>query len=187
MSSPISHLTDGELVRAVLDGNKDAFNVLVRRWERKVYTYVAHLTSDNEDAFDICQEAFVAAYRNLGRLRDPEKFPQWLFRIAHNAAYSHLRRNEDRKQDLDFEETSLSLLAPSAQPSKSSQLHGPEMRMFVEKALALLPVEQREAIVLKVYKGFKFAEIGEIQGCPESTAKTRVYTGFEQLKKLLQG
>jgi RNA polymerase sigma-70 factor (ECF subfamily) len=62
-----------------------------------------------------------------------------------------------------------------------------ELRILVEKALAELPLEQREAIVLKFYHGFKLEEIAEIQGCPLSTAKTRMYSGFEHLRKFIEG
>lgn len=62
-----------------------------------------------------------------------------------------------------------------------------DLKILVEKALAELPIEQREAIVLKFFQGFKLSEIAEIQGCPLSTAKTRMYAGFEQLRKLIEG
>jgi RNA polymerase sigma-70 factor (ECF subfamily) len=179
----ISDRSDGQLVREVIGGEREAFNVLVQRWERKVYSYLVHLTGQSEDAWDMCQEAFLSAYTHLGELRDAERFTPWLFQIAHNTAYSHLRGM--REQEAEF--AGVDPAAPSAVRLRDGTVwERGELRLLVEKALATLPMEQREALVLKFYQGFKFAEIAEIQNCPLSTVKTRVYAAFEQLKKLLQ-
>ena len=184
MGFQISDRPDAALVRDAMSGQSEAFNVLVRRWERKVYSFLVYLTGRPEDAFDMCQEVFLSGYRHLGQLKDPQKFPQWLFRIARNTAYSHARHERE-------EETSLNDLAGAEDSSRvrvgeAGQWERGEMKVLVEKALAGLPLEQREAIVLKFYQGFKLAEIAEIQGCPVSTAKTRVYSGFEQLRKFIE-
>jgi RNA polymerase sigma-70 factor (ECF subfamily) len=179
----ISDRSDAQLVRAALAGEREAFNVLVRRWERKVYSYLVYLTGHAEDAWDLCQEAFVSAYRHLGRLREPERFSSWLFQIAHNTAYSHLRVTREREAELD--EPRLAEF-PETRLGNGPALGPGELKLLVEKALGALPMEQREAVVLKFYQGFKFAEIAEIQNCPVSTAKTRVYASLEQLKKILQ-
>jgi len=180
----ISDRPDAALVRDAMNGHPDAFNVLVRRWERKVYSFLVYLTGEQEDAFDMCQEVFLSGYRHLGQLKDADKFPQWLFRIARNTALSHARRAHE-------EETSLSEFEAAGDSShlrvgEAGKWEKGEMKILVEKALADLPLEQREAIVLKFYQGFKLEEIAEIQGCPVSTAKTRVYSGFERLRKLIE-
>ena len=184
MGLPISDRPDEALVRDAMSGQSEAFNVLVRRWERKVYSFLVYLTARPEEAFDMCQEAFLSAYRHLGQLKDPHKFPQWLFRIARNTAHSRARQERE-------EETSLNDLegagdSSGARVGEAGQWERGELKILVEKALAALPFEQREAIVLKFYQGFKLAEIAEIQGCPLSTVKTRVYSGFEQLRKFIE-
>lgn len=130
------------------------------------------------------QEVFLSAYKNLGQLRDAGTFQKWLFQIAHNTACSHMRRTSAQVPD-SIEDGPSSASSKFRVGNATAWEHG-ELRLLVEKALAELPMEQREAIVLKVYQGFKFAEIAEIQNCPLSTVKTRVYSGFEQLKRLLQ-
>jgi len=179
----ISDRSDAQLVRAVVGGEREAFNVLVRRWERKVYSYLVHLGCPDEDAADNCQEVFLSAYTHLGELRDAERFTPWLFQIAHNTAYSHLRGMRDQ-------EVELGEVDPAAHPGvrvgDGTVWEPLELKLLVEKALAALPMEQREALILKFYQGFKFTEIAEVQNCPLSTVKTRVYAGFDQLKKLLQ-
>ena len=185
MGLQISDRPDAALVREAMSGQPEAFNVLVRRWERKVYSFLVYLTGRPEDAFDMCQEVFLSAYRHLDQLKDPHKFPQWLFRIARNTAHSHARHEHEEEtslEDLDTVGDSSKLRAGTA-----GQWERGDLRILVEKALAGLPLEQREAIVLKFYQGFKLAEIAEIQGCPLSTVKTRVYSGFERLRKFIEG
>lgn len=181
---PISDRSDSLLVGEVRAGSPEAFNLLVRRWERKVYSYLVYLTGQPEDAFDLCQEVFVAAYTNIRQLRTPETFRKWLFQIAHNTAYSHMRK------DRDFEalpsEAEPQDATPTARLMNGAIWERAEIKLLVEKALEGLSREQREAIVLKFYQGFKFDEIAEIQSCPVSTIKTRFYAGFNQLRKILK-
>jgi len=181
----ISDRPDGALIRDVMGGQPEAFNVLVRRWERKIYSFLVYLTGRPEDAFDMCQEVFLSSYRNLRQLKDPQKFPQWLFRIARNTAYSHARKEHHEETSLDDVEPAGD--SPHVKVGETGQWKTGELKILVEKALAELPFEQREAIVLKFYQGFKLAEIAEIQGCPLSTAKTRMHSGFEQLRRLIEG
>jgi len=180
---PFSDRSDALLVTEVRAGSTEAFNLLVRRWERKVYSYLVYLTGQPEDALDLSQEVFVAAYKRIGQLRTPETFRQWLFQIAHHKAYSHLRQERGRR--------AVALEAGPQAMTSSVRLEGSkweraESKLLVDSALAALPEEQREAIVLKFYPGLKFEEIATIQNCPVSTIKTRFYAGFTQLRKILK-
>jgi RNA polymerase sigma-70 factor (ECF subfamily) len=166
---------DRELAGRARKGDLDAFNVLVSRWEARIYNYLLRITGHAEDALDLCQDTFIKAYQNLARLEDPARFGPWLYRIAHNEAMSHLRRPH-RESELD-EATAASLRGPSLAPVEAS--------LAVEAALARLSPDQREAVILKVYEGFKFEEIAAILNCPASTIKSRVYTGLDLLKEML--
>lgn len=166
---------DRDLVLRARKNGVDAYNTLVSRWERKIYNYLLRLTGHPEDSMDLSQDTFLKAYQNLGRLDDPARFGPWLYRIAHNEAMSHLRRPR--------RETDLEDLPPPAAPA--SGMAPVEVSLAVEAALGRLSPEQREAVVLKVYEGFKFDEIAEILDCPASTIKSRVYTGLDLLKEIL--
>lgn len=166
---------DRELAGRARKGDLDAFNALVSRWEARIYNYLLRITGHSEDALDLCQDTFIKAYQNLARLEDPARFGPWLYRIAHNEAMSHLRRPQ-RESELD-EATAAALKGPSLAPVEAS--------LAVEAALARLSPEQREAVMLKIYEGFKFEEIAAILNCPASTIKSRVYTGLELLKEML--
>ena len=82
---------DRDLIAKARRGDVEAYNLLVSRWEKRVFNYLLRLVNHREDALDISQDVFLKAYQNLPKLNEPEKFAGWLFRIAHNQAYSFLR------------------------------------------------------------------------------------------------
>ncbi len=171
---------DRDLVLAARKGNVDAYNRLISRWEKRVYNYLLRVVKNREDALDLCQETFLKAYRYLGKLDDVGRFPQWLFRIAHNEAFTQFRRERPEIDDEPQEQS-----GGHAIPVAGSAVFPIELTLAVERALEQLVPEQREAVVLKVYQGFKFEEIAQIQSCPVSTVKSRLYAAFDQLKNVL--
>jgi RNA polymerase sigma-70 factor (ECF subfamily) len=164
---------DRKIVERVLKGDAEAFNLLVRRWERPIYNFIVRMIGDREEAMDLCQEAFMKAYRELNSLKDLDRFSAWLYRIAHNTCFSKLRKDQG-KTFVEFE----------------PETHGSgtpiENRLAVEKALQHLPEDQREVVVLKVFQSLKFEEIALIQGAPVSTVKSRLYMAFEKLRLILK-
>lgn len=166
---------DRDLVVKAKHGNVEAYNVLISRWEKRVFNYLAKLVGGREDALDLTQEVFLKAWQALGKLEDAGRFSPWLFRIAHNEAFSLLRRlrpqEELTEQPVGFE--------------SSNRLYPVEMTLAVGRALERLTDEQREAVILKVYQGFKFDEMAEILDTPVSTIKSRLYTAFDLLKDVL--
>jgi RNA polymerase sigma-70 factor (ECF subfamily) len=185
-------LTDKDLIRKVIQGEDEAFNQLVARWEKKLFNYAYRLTSNREDALDICQESLARAYEQLPQLKDTSRFSFWLFKIARNCSISRFRQDKHRPQTLvpgdeDGELDLDNLLeGPSEVRLDGGQGFQPsELRLIVERALDQLPFEQRETIVLKIYEGLKFSEIAEISECPISTVKSRLYLGLTQMRKIL--
>lgn len=166
---------DRDLIAKARRGNVEAYNLLVSRWEKRVFNYLLRLIGHREDALDISQETFLKAYQNLPKLDDPDRFSGWLFRIAHNEAFSLLRRRRPETE-----------LAEEPRPADINARMLPiELSLAVEGALKVLSDDQREAVLLKVYQGFKFDEMAEILGCPVSTVKTRLYTALDLLKATL--
>ena len=192
--------SDAALVASTRKGDLEAFNHLVSRWEKRLYNYLlrllAHRPGFREDALELAQDAFLKAYQSIGTLTDAAKFAPWLYRIAHNLAFSYLRRpaplelfeegGQDRRGQWSSEWSSDGKANAPAYPASPQPAFGREMEIAVARALDALAAEQREAIVLKVYHGFRFDEIAEIISCPVSTVKTRVYAGFAQLRAVLQ-
>ena len=172
---------DADLIRQAARGKVEAFNLLVSRWEKRVYNYLLRITGNREDALDLTQDVFLKAYQNLRKLDDPARFAPWLYRIAHNEAYSMFRK---RKPETDVDE-----LEPMGTDTGilvgGSSVFPIELGLAVASALERLSPEQREAVVLKIYQGFKFEEMAEILSCPVSTVKSRLYAALELLKKEL--
>ena len=166
---------DPDLIAKAKRGNVEAYNLLVSRWERRIFNYLLRLVSNREDAMDLSQDVFLKAYQNLAKLDDPARFSAWIFRIAHNEAFSQLRRKRP--------ETEL-LSEPRARES-GGRLLPMELSLAVDSALRLLSEDQREAVLLKVYQGFKFEEMAEILEIPVSTVKSRLYTALDLLKTSL--
>jgi RNA polymerase sigma-70 factor, ECF subfamily len=169
---------DTDLIRRATRGDVEAYNLLVSRWEKRVYNYLLRITGHREDALDLTQDVFLKAYQNLRKLDDPSRFAPWIYRIAHNEAYSLFRK---RRPETDIEE-----MAPESTQDGitvgGTSVFPIELSLAVASALGRLSPDQREAVVLKVYQGFKFEEMAEILGCPVSTVKSRLYTAFDLLK-----
>ncbi len=165
---------DRDLIARARRQDVEAYNLLVSRWEKRVFNYLLRLVREREDALDLSQDVFLKAYQNLGKLEDAGRFGPWLFRIAHNEAYSLLRRRrpEDELQEI------------SSQPARF-RLYPVELSLAVEAALARLTADQREAVILKIYQGFKFEEMAEVLDCPVSTVKSRLYAALDVLKLAL--
>jgi RNA polymerase sigma-70 factor (ECF subfamily) len=169
---------DADLIRQAAKGAVEAYNLLVSRWEKRVYNYLLRITGHREDALDLTQDVFLKAYQNLRKLDDPGRFAPWIYRIAHNEAYSMFRK---RRPETDMEEIEPERTETSITVGGSS-IFPVELSLAVATALERLSPEQREAVVLKIYQGFKFEEMAEILSCPVSTVKSRLYTALELMK-----
>jgi RNA polymerase sigma-70 factor (ECF subfamily) len=167
---------DADLIAKARRGDVEAFNLLISRWEKRVFNYLLRLLQNREDALDLCQDVFLKAYQNLRKLDDPQRFAAWLFRIAHNEAYSLFRKRKPEGEP-EAEEPS-----EGAVNVAGAGVFPIELSIAVASALDRLSADQREAVVLKIYQGFKFEEMAEILSCPVSTVKSRLYTALELLK-----
>ena len=167
---------DADLIAKARRGDVEAFNLLISRWEKRVFNYLLRILRNREDALDLSQDVFLKAYQNLRKLDDPQRFAAWLFRIAHNEAYSLFRK---RKPEGESEAEGATAEAVNVGGSGVFPI---ELSIAVSSALDRLSADQREAVELKIYQGFKFEEMAEILACPVSTVKSRLYTALELLK-----
>jgi RNA polymerase sigma-70 factor, ECF subfamily len=177
--------TDEELVDRSRGGDVESFNQLIRRWERPIYALAYRVIGQEEDARDVCQETFLRAFRGLAGFKGQAKFSSWLYRIALNLCRDWIRRRRRTPISTLPEDVELEDLASEAGPSESVEdlVARRELSGVVEVAMARLPEEQRTAIILKEYHGMTFQEIADLQGCPLSTVKTRLYQGLSVLRR----
>jgi RNA polymerase sigma-70 factor (ECF subfamily) len=179
--------TDEELVARSISGDADSFNELILRWERPIYALAYRTIGREEDARDVCQETFLRAFRALPGFRGQAKFSSWLYRIALNLCRDWVRRERRAPVVQPPEDADLMEMAAAVEPSESIEdlVARKDLAQAVERAMALLPEEQRTAIVLKEYHGLTFQEIADLIGCPLSTVKTRLYQGLTVLRREL--
>lgn len=179
--------TDEELVARSIGGDQDSFNQLILRWERPIYALAYRTIGREEDARDVCQETFLRAFRALPKFRREAKFSSWLYRITLNLCRDWARRQRRTPVVQAPEDMDLIEMAAAAEPSESIEdlVSRKDLAHRVEELMARLPEEQRTAIVLKEYHGLTFQEIADLQGCPLSTVKTRLYQGLSVLRREL--
>jgi RNA polymerase sigma-70 factor (ECF subfamily) len=179
--------TDEELVDRSRKGDVDSFNQLITRWERPIYALAYRVIGQEEDARDVTQETFLRAFRGIGAFKGQAKFSSWIYRIALNLCRDWIRRRRRSPISLVPEDVELEDLAADVGPSESVEdlVARRELTGVVEAAMAKLPEEQRTAIILKEYHGMTFQEIADLQGCPLSTVKTRLYQGLSVLRREL--
>jgi len=180
--------TDEELVARSIGGDVDSFNQLVLRWERPIYALAYRVIGREEEARDVVQETFLRAFRGIKNFRGQAKFSSWVYRIALNLCRDWIRRERRAPIQAAPEGVDLVELAAEQGPVESIEtlVARNDMSQAVAVAMARLPEEQRTAIILKEYHGMTFQEIADLQGCPLSTVKTRLYQGLSVLRRHLQ-
>lgn len=180
--------TDEELVARTVAGDADSFNQLVKRWERPIFALAYRIIGRHEDARDVCQETFLRAFRALPGFKGQAKFSSWLYRITLNLCRDWIRRRKRTPVVAAPEGIDIIELAAEQGPVESIEELVARRRLSeaVADAMQRLPEEQRTAIILKEYHGLTFQEIADLQACPLSTVKTRLYQGLSVLRRDLE-
>lgn len=173
--------TDAALVQRVLEGDVESFAVLVDRHHERCLRIALRLLGNTEDAEETLQDAFVRAYRALGRYEEREQFGPWLTRILVNRCRTAISRRV--RHGKTFVDDELAIAAAATR----DRADGAMWRAEVERALAALPAEQREAFVLKHVEELEYDEMAEITGAGVSALKMRVKRARERLRALLGG
>lgn len=171
--------TDAECVRAVLNGNAEAFAPLIERYQHEYMRFAMRMLGTREEADEALQAAFVRAFRALDRCRDPERFGAWLYRIVVNECRTRATRNGRRERWFVHDEALLLQMAMIPDG-------GAGLREEIQHALGRLPPEQREAFVLKYVEDLSYEEMAEITGDGVSALKMRVKRACRRLRGLLE-
>jgi RNA polymerase sigma-70 factor (ECF subfamily) len=179
---------DRDLVAAAARGDVAAFEKLVQRHQTRLVGYLRGLTNTESDAEDLAQEAFLRAYRSLKGFRGTSSFRTWLYQIATNAFRNWL---EKRRNQAPVNAGSID--APPPGMDEAVEPMGEEnpeaqrlQRDAIDRALAQLPEDQREAVLLRDVEGFEYREIAEQLGVPLGTVESRIFRGRTKLKELLR-
>jgi RNA polymerase sigma-70 factor (ECF subfamily) len=177
---------DLDLVQRFQRGDVTAFDLLVTKYQSKIYDIAHHYTRNAEDAYDLAQEVFERAFKSLGAFRKKSSFYTWLYRIAVNACIDYVRKRS-RLQAVPIEEWACSYdlrnAGPSYSPAEAVELQ--ELKHQITKAIDQLPPKQKAAFILKRQEGLSLKEIAEIFGRSEGTIKAHLFHATHKLMELL--
>lgn len=187
----IDRETDQILVERVQQGDKQAFGLLVTKYQRKLMRLVSRLVRDPAEAEDVVQEAFIKAYRALPGFRGESAFYTWLYRIGLNAAKNYLATRSRRPPtttEFDSEEAETfdeaDLLRDQNTPERI--LLSKEIGATVNAAIEALPDDLRNAIVLREIEGLSYDEIASVMDCPIGTVRSRIFRAREAISEKLK-
>ncbi|AWB67058.1 RNA polymerase sigma factor RpoE [Saccharobesus litoralis] len=182
--------TDQQIVERVQRGDKQAFNLLVQKYQHKVINLISRYVRQQGDVADIAQEAFIKAYRAIPSFRGESAFYTWLYRIAVNCAKNYLTSTAKKvaSSDIEVEEAefidSATGLRESATPE--NLLLTDEIKQVVFSTIDTLPDDLKNAITLREIDGMSYEEIAEIMDCPVGTVRSRIFRAREVIDKNLK-
>jgi len=181
---------DQELVERVQRGDKNAFNLLVTKYQHKVGNLVSRYVKNHSDVPDIVQEAFIKAYRALPNFRGDSAFYTWLYRIAVNCAKNHMVASGRKPPgtDVEIEDAEIydngDALRENASPEKLMLTN--EIKKVIFNTIEQLPEDLRVAINLRELEGLSYEEIAEIMACPVGTVRSRIFRARDAIDKKIR-
>ncbi|MCA1769993.1 MAG: RNA polymerase sigma factor RpoE [Halomonas sp.] len=182
--------TDQQLVERAQQGDNRAFDLLVKKYQHKIIGLIGRYVHDHSEVQDVAQEAFIKAYRALGKFRAESAFYTWMYRIAINTAKNHLvsRGRRPPGSDLDIADAEIvdhsGRLADSETPEAAMARDQLEAAVF--EAIDNLPDDLRTAITLRELEGLSYEDIAQIMHCPVGTVRSRIFRAREAVDQHIQ-
>jgi RNA polymerase sigma-70 factor (ECF subfamily) len=182
----IGRVADCDLVASACAGQTESFEELVNRYQRPIVSYVFRIVNNYEAALDVTQEVFIKVYNSLDKYSDAYKFSTWLYRIAHNAAIDHLRRNNVSLQSIETENAdgSFQFQLESDRPNPEQDRELSEWRDEIDSVVRCLPAAYRDLIVLRHGQDLSYDEIAEVTSLPLGTVKNRLFRAREMMRNI---
>ncbi|RLQ21493.1 RNA polymerase sigma factor RpoE [Seongchinamella sediminis] len=177
--------SDQQLVARVQKGDSRAFDLLVLKYQHKIFSLIGRYVHDADEVQDVAQEAFVKAYRALPKFRGDSQFYTWLYRIAVNTAKNHLVSRSRRPPGSDVEVEDAEYYEGGAAlrdiETPENALFGAELKQVVETAISDLPDDLRTAVTLREFDGLSYEDIADIMDCPVGTVRSRIFRAREAI------
>lgn len=179
--------TDKQLVAKVQSGDKRAFDLLVIKYQHRIFAIISRYVKDSAEVHDVAQEAFIKAYRAIGNFRGDSAFYTWIYRIAINTAKNYLvsRGRRPPASDVDMDDAEFyagsDMLRDNASPEQ--QMMRDQLEAVVFKAIQSLPEDLRTAVSLREMEGLSYEEIAEVMSCPVGTVRSRIFRAREHIDK----
>lgn len=182
--------TDLELTKRAQQGNRDAFDLLVIKYQPRVLSIIRRYVGRSDDAQDIAQDAFLKTYLALPSFRGDSAFYTWLYRIVINSAKNHITK---RRKDISIADIEVTEIDEIALLKKNSSLNLPEAELSrdmleeeISNALGKLTEDLRVAITLREIEGFSYQEIADVTGCPIGTVRSRIFRAREMISESIE-
>ena len=182
-----TRMTDEQLVKAYAEGNNEAFDILLKRHQERVFNYILRIIRNEDIANDIFQETFVKAILTIkqGRYTENGKFPAWISRIAHNLIIDHFRQEKsENHQSADLEEVDVLNRKELCEATVEDILISDQIRQDVKHLIKELPPLQREVLNMRYYQNLSFKEIAEMTGVSINTALGRMRYAILNLRRI---
>jgi len=181
-------LSDERLVELSLGGDRDAFGILVQRYQRRLTAFLSQLVGDMELARELSQEAFVRAWSALERFDPRYRFSTWLFRIAHNLGIDQLRRRRLQTTPLyrtDSDGDEVEVVVPDLDKDPLGHLENRALASELRQIIDQLRPEYRELVLLRHFAGLSYQEIADFTNMPLGTVKNKLFRAHSVLRKAL--
>jgi RNA polymerase sigma factor (sigma-70 family) len=192
-NSPSIDIPDAILAKQTLEGDQQAFEMMVQRYSSSLFNFICHFLGDYDLACDVLQQVFLRFYTSLPKLATGDPFKPWLFQVARNCCVDELRRRRryaiqfSQLESEEYEGDSSSFLndIPDASPLPEEIAERHDLQQILQEAIAALPPKFRAVVLLRYVSQLSFSEIGQALNMPEATAKTYFHRAKILLRKLL--
>lgn len=184
-----NNLSDKALISLIKSGDREAFNILVKRYEKKVFNILYLQLGPINDLEDLAQEVFIKIFKNINKFRGEAQFSTWLYRIVLNLSYDYKRKNKnifslDDNIDYESEETFEDII-PTTEEDPEKVLEKLEIQRKIRDTIKSLSKEYQEVLILREFEGLSYEEIAKVLNCPVGTVESRLFRAREELRKRL--
>lgn len=177
---------ESEIIARVLSGDRQAYALLVEAYKGHIFNLAYRMTGSREDADDLTQETFIRVYQNLQQFDQSKKFFTWIYTIGINLIRNHLKKNARDVSHLTVAGSALKNQEQGHERGEGGVCSDDRM-IRLERIIQGLPVDLREAIILKFVQDLTFEEVANVTGNSVSAVKMRIYRGLEKMKQMMEG
>ena len=179
------NITDKEIIKRVKNGDKNAYDLLVLKYQQRVINLISRVVKNHADALDVSQETFIKAYKALPNFRGESAFYTWLYRIAVNTAKNHLTVQSRKITKSDYDVTEIEQIEGNMtlteQATPENLLFKDELQETVLNTIENLPEDLKSAIMLREIEGLSYEEIAAVMECPVGTVRSRIFRARETI------
>jgi RNA polymerase sigma factor (sigma-70 family) len=178
------HSEDKQIIDSFLKGNKNAFNLIVLKYQKKIYWLIRKFVIDHDDADDITQEVFLKLYKSLGNFRGESALYTYIYKIAVNYSLNHIKKNKvqsAQKKDIDSEVFKLKSCEPNSDENYDRNINS----ALIRNAIQILPEQQRAVFNLRFYEEMPYEEIAAVLGTSVGGLKANYFHAFKKIQSYI--